>query len=235
MLSFLRKTRKKILKKGNLLRFISYIIGEIIIVVAGILLALYLNNWNQKRTDRKLEIKYYQSINDQLNEDLNTLNGEIEYNQNFLDQFSYAKEQILRKDRRETDTLAKIVLNMARYSDFRRKSNVYQTLVNSGEIVIIHNSGITERLQTLEENYTYINRLEENHWSFILSQIIPEFMQVLQFYPLVVKEPRSLFSYRFQNSFDILIVLMTEKMEAYNQAKDEINSIIELIGQELND
>jgi hypothetical protein len=234
MLSYLRKIRSKLVKEGNMLKYLTYAFGEIIIVVIGILLALYLNNWNQERTEKKLELQYYQSIKIQLNEDLNTLNGEIEYNQNFLNQFSYAKKLILLKDKSKIDTLGKIALNMVRFSDFRRKSNIYQTLVNSGEIVIINNNKITEKLQSLEENYTYINRLEENHASIILSQIIPEIRQVIQFDPLKVVDMNSLFSYKFQNSFDILIVLMIEKMGAYKQAQNEIISTIKLIDNELN-
>jgi hypothetical protein len=123
---------------------------------------------------------------------------------------------------------------MIRFSDFRRKSNIYQTLVNSGEIVLINNNKITEKLESLEENYTYINRLEENHASIILSQIIPEISQVIQFDPLKVVDMNFIFSYKFQNSLDILIVLMIEKMDAYKQAQNEIISIIELIDKELN-
>jgi len=221
--------------EGNLKRYLTYAVGEIIIVVIGILLALYLNNWNQERTEKKLELQYYLSIKNQLNEDLTTLKGEIEYNQNFLNQFSFAKKLILLNDKSKIDTLGKITLNMVRFSDFRRKSNIYQTLVNSGEIVIINNNKITEKLQSLEENYTYINRLEENHFSIILSQIIPEIRQVIQFDPLKVVDMSSFFSYKFQNSFDILIVLMIEKMDSYKQAQNEITSTIELIDKELND
>jgi hypothetical protein len=163
------------------------------------------------------------------------LTGEMDYNQKYLTQFSYAKRLILLNDKSETDTLGEIVRNMVKFSDFRRKSNVYQTLVNSGEIIIIKNYNITDRLQRLEENYNYINRLEENHSTIIMSKIIPDIVQIIRFDPLKVEAPGILFSYKFQNNFDMLIVLMIEKKEAYEKAKNEINSIIKLIDQQLND
>jgi hypothetical protein len=235
MLNHLREIRNRLLKEGNLRKFLIYAVGEIIIVVAGILLALYLNNWNQERTDKNLEIQYYQSIKNQLNEDLNIIIGEIHYNQNFLNQFYYAKSLISQNDKNKIDTLGRISLKMIRFSDFRRKSNIYQTLINSGEIIKINNYRITERLQSLEETYTYINRLEENHLSIILSEIIPDLKQKFQFDPLKVENPESLFNYRFQNDFVILITIMGEKSEIYNRAEDEIHSIIDLIDQELRD
>lgn len=233
MLNYFKGVRNKLVKEGNLRKYIAYAIGEIVIVVAGILLALYLNNWNQERTDKKLEIQYYQSMNNQLKEDLNIILGEINYNQNYLNQFYYAKNLIIMNDKSKIDTLGNIAINMVRFSDFRRKSNIYQTLINSGEIIKINNYKITERLQSLEETYTYINRLEENHSSIILSQIIPDIRQRIQFDPLKVENPESLFKYQFQNNFDILIILMLEKSEIYKRAKDEIGSIIDLIDQEL--
>jgi hypothetical protein len=233
MLSYLRDTRNRLLKEGNLRKYLAYAIGEIIIVVAGILLALYLNNWNQERTDKKLEIQYYQSIRNQLNEDLNIIIGETEYNRDFLNQFYYAKSLIFLNEKDKIDTLGKISLKMIRFSDFRRKSNIYQTLINSGEIIKINNYSITESLQSLEETYTYINRLEENHLSIILSEIIPDIKQRFQFDPLKVVSPESLFNYRFQNDFVILITIMSEKSDIYNRAIDEIHSIIDLIDQEL--
>ena len=233
MLNYFKEVRNKLVKEGNLRKYVAYAIGEIVIVVAGILLALYLNNWNQERTDKKLEIQYYQSMNNQLKEDLNIILGEINYNQNYLNQFYYAKNLILLNDNSKIDTLGNIAINMVRFSDFRRKSNIYQTLINSGEIIKINNYKITERLQSLEETYTYINRLEENHSSIILSQIIPDIRQRIQFDPLKVENPESVFEYQFQNNFDILIILMLEKSEIYKRAKDEISSIIDLIDKEL--
>jgi len=235
MLNYFKEMRNRLVKEGNLGKYLAYAIGEIVIVVAGILLALYLNNWNQERTDKKLEIQYYQSMNNQLKEDLDIILGEINYNQNYLNQFLYAKDLILLNDKSKIDTLGKIIVNMVRFSDFRRKSNIYQTLINSGEIIKIHNYNITERLQSLEETYTYINRLEDNHFSIILSQIIPDIRQRIQLDPLKVENPESLFEYQFQNNFDILIILMLEKSDIYKRAKDEIGSIIDLIEHVLND
>jgi len=235
MQNTLRELRNRYLKEGNLGKYLTYAIGEIVIVVAGILLALYLNNWNQKRSDKKLEIQYYQSMKNQLNEDLEIIIGEMDYNQTYLDQLSYAENLIFLNDRRNLDTLGKIALNMVKYSDFRRKSSIYQTLVTSGEIIIIKNSRIIEKLQNLEETYTYINRLEENHSTIILSQIIPDIRERFQFNPVKVVNPEDIFTYQFQNSFDILIYIMMEKSGIYARAKDEIQSLIDLIDQELKD
>jgi hypothetical protein len=233
MWTYMKKTSEKLLKEGKLVKYLTYAAGEIIIVVAGIIIALYLNNRNHERANDRLEIQYYQSVKNQLNEDLNTLVDAMDYDQRHLNQFLYAQKSILHNDENKTDTLGKIAMNMVRYADFRRKSNIYQTLVNSGEIIIIKNNKIKEKLENLEQDYMYINRLEENHETIVYSRIIPVLTQVLRFNPLKVEDTATFFSYTFLNNFDALIILMTEKREVYQQAKNEITATIEMINEEL--
>ena len=52
MLSFFRRIRKALLSDGAVPRYILYAIGEIALVLIGILIALQINNWNEWRKDR---------------------------------------------------------------------------------------------------------------------------------------------------------------------------------------
>lgn len=49
MLNFLRQIRQKLLENGNLRKYFWYAVGEILLVMIGILLALQVNNWNETR------------------------------------------------------------------------------------------------------------------------------------------------------------------------------------------
>jgi hypothetical protein len=55
MLSFFRKTRKKVFGEGTLPKYLLYAIGEILLVMIGILLALQVNNWNENRRAKIIE------------------------------------------------------------------------------------------------------------------------------------------------------------------------------------
>ncbi|HKK12956.1 MAG TPA: DUF6090 family protein, partial [Flavobacteriaceae bacterium] len=233
MIKFFRKIRQNLISEGKTVSYLKYAIGEIVLVVIGILIALQINNWNQNNSNKKLEMQYYSSMKSQLNEDLSKLNGEIYYNQDLLNKFSYAKNLLIQKDKSKIDTLAKITLSMVNYADFRQKSNVFQTLVNSGEIKYINNKKILEHFQSLEENYNYINRIEESNLTVIIFQVVPEIKEVVRIDPLKVENVETLFSYQFQNGLELLIHLVNEKRDAYLHAKNEIETTIELIDQEL--
>ena len=55
MIPFFRKIRKKMADDNQFFKYSRYAIGEITLVVVGILIALYINNWNEERKERKTE------------------------------------------------------------------------------------------------------------------------------------------------------------------------------------
>ena len=59
MIKLFRKIRQDLLSEGKLGKYLKYAIGEIVLVVIGILIALSLNNWNETRKNRVTESEYY--------------------------------------------------------------------------------------------------------------------------------------------------------------------------------
>ena len=55
MINFFRKIRKQLADDNKPLKYIRYAIGEIVLVMIGILLALQVNNWNEDRKSLKFE------------------------------------------------------------------------------------------------------------------------------------------------------------------------------------
>ena len=70
MIKFFRRIRQQLLSEGNTSKYLKYAIGEIILVVVGILIALQINNWNEKRKDRQLEKEFLIALKETLNRDL---------------------------------------------------------------------------------------------------------------------------------------------------------------------
>ena len=63
MINLFRKTRKKMAVDNKPMKYLRYAIGEIVLVVIGILIALYINNWNEDRKDLKKERRILANIN----------------------------------------------------------------------------------------------------------------------------------------------------------------------------
>jgi len=62
MIKFFRKIRQNLLSEGKTGKYMKYAIGEIILVVIGILIALQINNWNDKRIKQKKESNFITQI-----------------------------------------------------------------------------------------------------------------------------------------------------------------------------
>lgn len=62
MLKFFREIREKLIVEGKLKRYLIYAIGEILLVMIGILLALQVNTWNENRKSKAEADTYLKQI-----------------------------------------------------------------------------------------------------------------------------------------------------------------------------
>ena len=74
MIKFFRSIRQNLLNQGKTTKYFKYAIGEIVLVVIGILIALQINNWNEDRKVISREKSYIQSIYKDLKNDIKRIN-----------------------------------------------------------------------------------------------------------------------------------------------------------------
>jgi len=72
MIKFFRKIRQNLLMENKTGKYLKYAIGEILLVVIGIIIALQLNNWNESRNLKYKEIVILKALKSELENDLNT-------------------------------------------------------------------------------------------------------------------------------------------------------------------
>ncbi|MFT6996019.1 MAG: sensor domain CHASE-containing protein, partial [Maribacter sp.] len=74
MINFFRRIRKKMLTENKFAKYLTYAIGEIFLVVIGILIALQINNWNEEKIQKQELNDILQSVANGLESDLRELN-----------------------------------------------------------------------------------------------------------------------------------------------------------------
>ena len=62
MINLFKKIRKKLLSKNKFSSYLIYAIGEIVLVVIGILIALQINNWNEYKKKEQYELSLLKEI-----------------------------------------------------------------------------------------------------------------------------------------------------------------------------
>lgn len=228
-----KNIRKSFIKEGGFKKYLWYAIGEILLVMIGISLAFQLDNWNENRLKENTEISYYQNIKEQIEDDKNLIKEQVAYNNHYMVQFKYANEILEANERSKMDTLGLIVRNLTQYSDFDKKGNIYETLVNSGEIKLLRNHSIVNSIREIEEKYNYMNRMENIHYKAMMSHVIQAINPVIKFSNGKIQEPNKVYNYEFQNLVLSILQVMTEKDKVYNEALDEIEITTRLINEEL--
>jgi len=150
MLTLLRKIRKSLLESGSTQKYILYAIGEIVLVVIGILIALQINNWNENRKKLKLKASYETSLMNDLSRDTLMLGRLIEENYEILNSLEMQQRRIF-GPQTPIDTLVDIARNEFDPSfnvRFRYNRNTINTLIASGNIDLFSKE-INEMLMAL--------------------------------------------------------------------------------------
>ncbi len=80
MIKFFRNIRQNLLNEGKTTKYFKYAIGEIVLVVIGILIALSINNWNESRQQKKVLNNIYEIVAEDLKKD----SSEVEMVLNFM-------------------------------------------------------------------------------------------------------------------------------------------------------
>ena len=148
MIKFFRHIRKQLLSENRFSKYLLYALGEIILVVIGILLALQINSWNQQRQMIKKEGQFLNEINENLNEDLQAIEKNLAFNQKKYEAIDSAFHYmaLMEQDKRygkQFSSLLPILSNGVYYSPSRI---AFDGIVSTGQIEIIRSTSLRKQL-----------------------------------------------------------------------------------------
>ena len=105
MLHFFRKIRRDLLANSKFFKYLKYAIGEIVLVVLGILIALYINNQNEKSKNSELFDQILVEVETELIHNIDLTKGSIDYLHSFDSAYSLVLFDKLSPENFENDTL----------------------------------------------------------------------------------------------------------------------------------
>ncbi len=132
MVSFLRKIRRSLLSENQFSRYLLYAIGEIVLVVIGILIALQINDWNEEKKLRIYELKMLRELSQTLKKDEGYFKQMVER----LEQKGLAVDKLLELRENSLENLDTV----SRYFQMTRFETLFQ--YNSGPYGSIKSNGI---------------------------------------------------------------------------------------------
>ena len=171
MINFFRKIRQKLLSENRIRKYLLYGIGEIILVVIGILIALQINSWNEYSKSRKLEKNYYLQFKIELEENIRNAEDQIQHSTYQINNTKIVTNVLetnnLLKDSQE---LYLAIEHLGKTYPTQYTNNVWTELLSNGKTLIIRNREFREKLAFLNsemlQTVNLQNEINENNFGY---------------------------------------------------------------------
>ncbi len=173
MIKFFRKIRYDLMENNKTGKYLKYAIGEIILVVIGILIALQINNWNDKRIANNNELKLIASMNEELISIRDELKVDFETNKKNLK----LVEEYLDETEKNNEQKIEIISVLDIYSQSTVSHPIMTNVLSAKSSSNISNEELLKKLRNLQVSYNdikeselYLDQLWDSKMSDFLSK-----------------------------------------------------------------
>lgn len=179
MLKFFRQIRYKLMSKGKTSRYLKYALGEILLVVIGILIALQINNWNESRKDSRREKAILSEIKNELDRNVKRLKACATYDSLSVRSFdtiiSYLENKMP-----YTDAVGLHFANIIEWCAYDIVSTSYNSLKQTLGIDLISQANLRDQIVSLyEEDYPFgTNNINQDESDIHNILILPKFTRL---------------------------------------------------------
>lgn len=162
MIPFLRRLRQGLLTNNRFSKYFFYAIGEIILVVIGILIALKINNWNEAQKDREREKMYLQSLKFDLKESQAELNRVIKKTDTIaLSTIELLKPTFDTVPMPSPATFDSLINNTYGYTIAMTNEGTINDITGSGDLKVIRNDSLRRMIASWEAGFKMIRERED--------------------------------------------------------------------------
>lgn len=162
MIKFFRKIRYKLLGENRTRKYLKYALGEILLVVIGILIALQINNWNDQRKLKQVTTNYYEQILIDFDKEQQNIDSLLVFLENSISSYNRYKETFKDSTSSSRETLYALFGVQYVYPNLKFNTNTIKTLETTGEIKHI-TPNIRERLINLQRNFENMQEMTKTN------------------------------------------------------------------------
>jgi len=137
MIKFFKKTRYDLMENNKTGKYFKYAIGEIVLVVIGIMIALSINNWNENRKLDEIKQIYYHQLEKDLESEIQNLNSRIIELNESIDTYNTYKEYTKNSNLKLVEIIQAINKVEINWKYLYFYSNTIETLELTGDIKLI--------------------------------------------------------------------------------------------------
>ena len=162
MIKFFRIIRQKLLSENKFSKYLIYAIGEIVLVVLGILIALSINNWNEDRKERLQEQELLYQLQSEFKSNLKQLDEKIALRDSMIS----ASLKLLHCIDYPEKCYDKHILKHLSTTTFAPTFDpIINDIISSGRIQVIEDSDLKQKLTLWTSEIIQVTE-EEQTWDY---------------------------------------------------------------------
>ena len=236
MIKFFRNIRQKRIKEGKTTNYIKYAIGEIVLVVIGILIALQINNWNEQRKEAIFERKVLKEINTSIHQNVGYLDRGITSNNKAINSCKVILNHF-ENNLPYSDSLDRHFSNSLLWFYPSLDNNAYESLKSYG-LHLIKNDSIRNMLGSIYE-WKYMDVLNKRQDEYFFGTIAPFIADLFESYEFGGRmKPYDYDELKESRKYKHILRTLISNRELQNQiwlgSKDRRLELENIIKQELN-
>lgn len=165
MIKFFQNIRRRLVVENRFSKYMLYAIGEIFLVVIGILIALQINNNNEAHKARTKEVHYLENIKTDLLLNIRHITNFIAIRESQIKSANVILDYYEGKPLEDVTDFSYNSLHVYTWKKFYQNNNTFLELTNSGNLALISNDSIKNSLLNIEALYKELKG-EEEHFRF---------------------------------------------------------------------
>ncbi|MCK5402270.1 MAG: hypothetical protein KAJ28_11610 [Flavobacteriaceae bacterium] len=174
MIKFFRRIRQKLLTENKVSKYLLYAIGEILLVVIGILLALQVNNWNEKRKVTIIEVEFLKGLKGEMRANRDQMINVIEAHKKNI----AAAHTIIQLFDKDISQISETVLNTL-FNDlvltwtYNPRMGKLNSIIMSGKLDYISNQELKSYLTSFHDEANDANEMNVKFLEIKYSRLDP--------------------------------------------------------------
>ena len=235
MIKFFRKIRHRLLTENKISKYLLYAIGEIVLVVIGILIALQINNWNENKKEKNQSIFYHQQLINDLQIVISSLETDMNWARIVKTEINKATT-ILDTGTANATNLKTLDFAIGNYFRLNRQLpeiTSYEEMKSSGQLYLIYNKSLRNDIADyLRTHYNTTNIYAELNTKVNQSKFLDPYVKFDENNTL----RSNLFTYDFLELSTNKIVVNTLSRYAFHwEAKYSFANILKEEAEELSE
>lgn len=166
MFRFFRTIRQNLLTQGRVTRYLTYAIGEIMLVVVGILIALSINTWNKGRQDLRAQYELLQDLHADLLIQQELIAEQITFEELYIAQTDSAREFF--SGSIDAVQLQYLLLRLSARHTFVANKATASKMTSTGQIALLRNPELVNSIVRYYQLSDYNTTVTNNNNLFIV-------------------------------------------------------------------